>query len=139
MSDISSVQLLAKLVVLSCCHSGRGQIRVEGVVGTTRAFLRSGARSVLVAKWALEDSATEQLMNSFYNHLVRGESLHEAMKWMRTNGYSDVSKWAPFMFIGDEISFWKNNYSNWYGNSSKKRKFEKLKPLNLLRCQRSLQ
>jgi len=52
MSDISSVQLLAKLVVLSCCHSGRGQIRVEGVVGTTRAFLRSGARSVLVAKWA---------------------------------------------------------------------------------------
>ena len=32
MSDISKVRLRAKLVVLSCCHSGRGQIRAEGVV-----------------------------------------------------------------------------------------------------------
>ena len=41
MSEISSAQLRAKLVVLSCCHSGQGQVRAEGVVG--------GARSVLVA------------------------------------------------------------------------------------------
>ena len=64
MSDISQVQLRAKLVVLSCCHSGRGRIRAEGVVGIARAFLGSGARSVLVALWALEDRATEQLMYS---------------------------------------------------------------------------
>ena len=109
MSDISKLQLRAKLVVLSCCHSGRGQIRVEGVVGIAQAFLGSGARSVLVALWALEDSATEQFMNSFYDHLVRGESasesLHQAMKWMRSNGYSDVRQWAPFMLIGDNVKF----------------------------------
>ncbi|KAL9957745.1 hypothetical protein ACROYT_G034681 [Oculina patagonica] len=63
MSDISKVQLRAKLVVLSCCHSGRGQIRAEGVVGIARAFLGSGARSVLVALWALKDSATKQFMS----------------------------------------------------------------------------
>ncbi|KAL9982917.1 hypothetical protein ACROYT_G005031, partial [Oculina patagonica] len=109
MSDISQIQLRAKLVVLSCCHSGRGQIRAEGVVGIARAFLGSGARSVLVALWALEDSATLQLMSRFYEHLVRGESasesLHEAMKWMRRNGYSDVKKWAPFMLVGDNVTF----------------------------------
>ncbi|XP_078352786.1 uncharacterized protein LOC144637598 [Oculina patagonica] len=109
MSDISKVQLRAKLVVLSCCHSGRGQIRAEGVVGIARAFLGSGARSVLVALWALEDSATEQFMNRFYEHLVGGdsasESLHEAMKWMRCNGYSEVRQWAPFMLIGDNVTF----------------------------------
>jgi len=33
MSDISQVQLRAKLVVLSCCHSASGQIRAEGVAG----------------------------------------------------------------------------------------------------------
>ena len=49
MVDISQVRLRAKLVVLSCCHSARGQIRAEGVVGIARAFLGSGARSVLVA------------------------------------------------------------------------------------------
>ena len=46
MSDISKVQLRAKLVVLSCCHSGRGQIKAEGVIGIARAFLGAGARSV---------------------------------------------------------------------------------------------
>ena len=58
MSDISKVQLRAKLVVLSCCHSARGQIKAEGVVGIARAFLGSGARSVLVSLWAVDDSAT---------------------------------------------------------------------------------
>ncbi|KAL9951033.1 hypothetical protein ACROYT_G043625 [Oculina patagonica] len=109
MSDISRVQLRAKLVVLSCCHSGQGETKVEGVVGIARAFLGSGARSVLVALWALEDSATERLMNNFYGHLVRGESagesLHEAMKWMRANGYNHVRQWAPFMLIGDNVMF----------------------------------
>ena len=109
MSDIAQVQLRAKLVVLSCCHSGRGQIRAEGVIGIARAFLGSGARSVLVALWAISDIATEQLMCRFYEHLVRGESasesLHQAMKWMRGNGVKMVSDWAPFMLIGDNVTF----------------------------------
>ena len=109
MSDISKVQVRAKLVVLSCCHSGRGQIRAEGVVGIARAFLGSGARSVLVALWALEDKETEHLMSRFYEHLVRGESasesLHHATKWMRDNGFIEVHQWAPFMLIGDNVSF----------------------------------
>ena len=110
MSDISKVQLRAKLVVLSCCHSGRGQIKAEGVVGIARAFLASGARSVLVSLWAVDDEATMQFMKQFYGHLVRGksasESLHETMKWMRKDPrYREVRKWAPFMLIGDDVSF----------------------------------
>ena len=109
MSDIAQVQLRAKLVVLSCCHSGRGQIRAEGVIGIARAFLGSGARSVLVALWAIRDEATEQLMCRFYERLVRGESasesLHQAMELMRSNGFKKVCDWAPFMLIGDNVTF----------------------------------
>ena len=109
MADISRVQLRAKLVVLSCCHSARGHVKAEGVVGIARAFLGSGARSVLVALWAIPDEATKKLMSRFYEHLVRGESasesLHQAMKWMRNNGYPDVRDWAPFMLIGDNVRF----------------------------------
>ena len=109
MSDISKVQLRAKPVVLSCCHSGRGQIRAEGVVGLARAFLASGSRSVLAALWALDDSATKQFMSCFYEQLVRGESssefLHKAMRWMRDNGFAKVSQWAPLMLIGDSVTF----------------------------------
>ena len=109
MADISQVRLRAKLVVLSCCHSARGQIRAEGVVGIARAFLGSGARSVLVALWAIEDKVTKQFMSHFYEHLVRGESasesLYQSMKLMRENGFSEVRQWAPFMLIGDNVSF----------------------------------
>ena len=109
MANISQVQLRAKLVVLSCCHSARGHIKAEGVVGIARAFLGSGARSVLVALWAIPDKATKELMSRFYEHLVRGESssesLHQAMKWMRNNGYPDVRDWAAFMLIGNNVAF----------------------------------
>ena len=109
MTDISQVRLSAKLVVLSCCHTARGQIKTEGVVGIARAFLGSGARSVLVALWALQDRATEEFMGRFYENLVQGKSasecLHRAMRWMRNNGFSEVRQWAPFMLIGDDVSF----------------------------------
>ena len=110
MADISAVRLRAKLVVLSCCHSGKGHIKAEGVVGIARAFLGSGARSVLASLWAVEDEATMEFMKQFYQHLVNGksasESLHESMKWMRENpDYSEVRKWAPFVLIGDDVSF----------------------------------
>ena len=109
MDEISQVQLRAKLVVLSCCHSAQGYVRAEGVVGIARAFLGSGARSVLVSLWPIPDKGTEQLMSRFYKHLVRGESasesLHQAIKWMRNNGYADLGNWAPFMLIGDNVTF----------------------------------
>lgn len=111
MSDVSKVQLRAKLVVLSCCHSGRGEIKAEGVVGIARAFLGSGARSVLASLWAVDDKATLQFMKQFYDHLVRGksasESLHETMNWMRSTErrrYSQVCQWAPFVLIGDDVA-----------------------------------
>ena len=108
MTDISRIQVRAKLVVLSCCHSARGKTKAEGAVGIARAFLGSGARSVLVALWALDDKSTEQLMTHFYDHLVAGESagesLHEAMKWMISKGYN-VNQWAPFILIGDDVKF----------------------------------
>ena len=119
MADISQIKLRAKLVVLSCCHSARGQIRAEGVIGIARAFIGSGARSVLAARWALVDTATEQFMNCFYEHLFRGESasesLHEARKWMRNNGFEDVSKWASFMLIGDNVTF---DFGDWWASTT---------------------
>ena len=49
MKDVLKAQIRARLVVLSCCHSARGEVKSEGVVGIARAFLGAGARSVLVS------------------------------------------------------------------------------------------
>ena len=111
MADIAKVGIRAKLVVLSCCHSGRGEImKAEGVVGIARAFLASGARSVLVSLWLLDDSSTKEFMIRFYGHLARdklsaSEALHQSMKWMRETNKYGVSDWAPFVLIGDDVTF----------------------------------
>ncbi|XP_074635275.1 uncharacterized protein LOC141893773 [Acropora palmata] len=75
MSDVQAANLRARLVVLSCCHSGRGRmLKGEGVVGIARAFLAAGARSVLVALWAIDDEANMVFMKSFYQHLKEGKT-----------------------------------------------------------------
>ena len=109
MKDVKQAQLRAKLVVLSCCHSARGEIKAEGVVGIARAFLGAGARSVLVSLWAIDDKATLEFMKNFYQHLVAGKSaslaLNRAMNCMReSTGFSDVTHWAPFVLIGDDVT-----------------------------------
>ena len=109
MSDIQAVQLRARLVVLSCCHSAQGKITPEGVVGIGRAFLGAGARSVLVSLWAVDDEATMEFMKSFYKNLARGQSasmaLNLAMKCLReSEKFWAVKHWAPFVLIGDDVT-----------------------------------
>ena len=109
MTDVLNAKLDAKLVVLSCCHSGRGEIKAEGVVGIARAFLGAGARSVIASIWAVNDEATLVFMRHFYEHLVKGQStsrsLHEAMKMMQeSDDFNAVKYWAPFMLIGDDVT-----------------------------------
>ena len=109
MKDILDSNLRAQLVVLSCCHTGRGQIKAEGVVGIARAFLGAGARSVIVTLWAIDDKATKEFMKHFYKHLSEGQlvskCLHQARKHLReSDDFNDVRCWAPFVLIGDDVT-----------------------------------
>ena len=110
MSDVHAANLRARLVVLSCCHSGRGRIlKGEGVVGIARAFLAAGARSVLVALWAIDDEATMVFMKSFYQHLKERKSasaaVQQSMKFLReSEQFSETRYWAPFQLIGDDVN-----------------------------------
>ena len=109
MSDVQAANLRARLVVLSCCHSGRGKVlKGEGVVGIARAFLAAGARSVLVALWAIDDEATMVFMKSFYGHLKEGKTasvaVQQSMKFLReSEQFSEMRYWAPFQLIGDDV------------------------------------
>ena len=109
MSDVQTISLRARLVVLSCCHSGRGEVKSEGVVGIARAFLCAGARSVLVSLWAIDDEVTLLFMRSFYQHLVDGKSAsaahQQAMKSLReSKQYCAIKHWAPFVLVGDDVT-----------------------------------
>ena len=110
MAEVQNAKVRAKLVVLSCCHSARGHIRAEGVIGIARAFLGAGARSVLASLWAIDDKATIEFMRSFYQHLKLGqkasEALHQATATLRrSEKFGGPLYWAPFVLIGDDVTF----------------------------------
>ena len=108
-SDVQATNLRTSLLVLSCCQSGRGRIlQGEVVVGIARAFLAAGARSVLVALWAIDDEATMVFMRSFYSHLKDGKTasaaVHQSIKFLRESvEFSKMRYWAPFQLIGYDV------------------------------------
>ena len=107
--EIAKVGLKAKLVVLSTCHGARGRIlNAEGVVGMVRAFLASGARSVLAALWAIDDRATLAFMKSFYKNLFKmsaSGALQQSIREMRdSDEFNKVREWASFVLYGDDVT-----------------------------------
>jgi hypothetical protein len=88
-------QLDAELVVLSACQTALGhEAGGDGLLGFAQAFLQKGARSVMLSRWKVDDTATSLLMVRFYENLLgkrkglktalgRAEALSEAKKWLR--------------------------------------------------------
>ncbi len=66
-----SWDLKAELVTLSACETALGRdAGGEGFVGFTQALLMSGARSVCLSLWKVDDTATALLMQRFYANLL---------------------------------------------------------------------
>lgn len=99
--DLSHIQL----AVLSFCSSGLGDLtNTTGVVfGVANAMKTSGVPQILISLWDIPDEATSVAMTSFYQHLMTGISMHEALPLTRkdliSNGYSDPYYWASFVIL----------------------------------------
>jgi len=107
LTDIFNLKLPADLIVLSACQSALGSdIKGEGLVGLTRAFMYAGAKRVVASLWNVDDLASSELMTSFYSELARGDSptlaLRKAkLKLMKSRAWSSPYYWAPFIFQGE--------------------------------------
>jgi len=97
--------LNADLVVLSACLTGIGkQIEGEGVVNMSRAFLQSGARSVLVSLWEVASVEIVEYMKMFYGHLRAGKGKAEALALARQEmrrRYPNPFFWGVFVLHGE--------------------------------------
>ncbi|KXJ19365.1 Tetratricopeptide repeat protein 28 [Exaiptasia diaphana] len=91
MKEVQQIGIKAQLVVLSCCYSGRGEIRAEGMVGLSRAFLAAGARSVVASLWAIDDNVTFSFMR--YSMLMTTHS--DAMLEVVVDARTDVMSTRP--------------------------------------------
>jgi CHAT domain-containing protein/predicted negative regulator of RcsB-dependent stress response len=105
--EISRLNLRAELVTLAGCKTGLGtEIRGEGTVGLSHAFLQSGASSVLVSLWDVDDESSAELMRFFYDALLRrqmrpGAALRQAEMAMASQGRWTSADYAAWTLIGD--------------------------------------
>jgi CHAT domain-containing protein len=70
-----------KLVVLSACETGLGEVQNgDGVYGLRRALVLAGSASQLMSLWKVNDAATRDLMVEYYRRLRAGEGRGEALR-----------------------------------------------------------
>ncbi|MGB5161125.1 MAG: CHAT domain-containing tetratricopeptide repeat protein [Thermoanaerobaculia bacterium] len=106
--DLSQVEW----AVLSACDTGVGAIQAgEGVFGLRRAMTISGARTVVMSLWPVDDRATEEWMRQLYSRrftdkldtaeAVRQASLGFLRELRRKGANTSPALWAGFVAAGD--------------------------------------
>jgi CHAT domain-containing protein len=96
-----------KLVVLSACDTGLGEVRNgEGVYGLRRAFVLAGAESLVMSLWPASDNATRKLMASYYRNLKQGMGRGESLRlvqldMLKSNPRLHPFYWANFIQSGE--------------------------------------
>jgi CHAT domain-containing protein len=95
-----------KLVVLSACETGLGEIHEgEGVYGLRRSFQEAGVSEVISSLWEVSDAGTQALMTNFYDRVLNGVPAREALRETQLSmidspewGYPYI--WSAFMIVG---------------------------------------
>ena len=106
--DVYNMNLKADLVVLSACQTALGRdIKGEGLIGLTRAFMYGGAPRVVASLWQADDRGTAVFMSRFYEGLLsRGLSAPAALRNAQVSMWQDKRwqnprYWAAFTIQGE--------------------------------------
>lgn len=111
-----------RMVVLSACETGLGEWQYgEGVRSLGKAFRESGAQSVIMSLWSVNDASTASIMKTFYEQLHKGvtkdAALHTAkLEYLQQNNFEKKHPyfWAGFVGYGDMEGLGDVNNWRWY-------------------------
>lgn len=108
LNQIYNLNLPADLVVLSACQTAKGkEVKGEGVIGLTRAFMYAGAPRVVASLWKVDDAATAEISKRFYRGILK-EGLRPAaalqaaqLEMSRHKLWNSPYYWAGFVLQGE--------------------------------------
>ncbi|MEP7336667.1 MAG: CHAT domain-containing protein [Acidobacteriota bacterium] len=104
-----------KLVVLSACNTGVGEVKTgEGVYGLRRALVLAGSETQVLSLWPVSDLGTRDLMIEYYRRLQQGEGRTDGLRQaqlkllqrgvVRGQDFSHPYYWASFIQSGQSGS-----------------------------------
>jgi len=81
-SELSSMDLTrTEIAFVSCCFSGEGIVRPDGIYGIQRALKMAGVRSIIMSLWAEDDEAGSLFAREFYlSYLSDGDCRNAFVK-----------------------------------------------------------
>lgn len=109
MDEVYELEVNSQFVVLTACETGVGfRDRGEGSIGLVRAFAAAGARSVLSAKWAIDETTSLNILSGMFKHLKNGCSRSKALNLSKNEHLArcvpregNPIYWAGMNIVGD--------------------------------------
>ncbi len=107
--EIYNCDLRSNLATLTACETGKpGYQAGEGMISLAHAFNYAGSESILTGLWKIDEKASSQLLEDFYNNLAKGFRKDEALRKAKltylqnTNGRMLApGYWAGLVIMGD--------------------------------------
>lgn len=110
-SEIRSLNLNARLGILSACNTGIGRGRLGRYEGLVSAFLLAGVERLLVTNWYVHDEAGAFLINEVvssagteFGDIAFAKRLQKSMRSLITAGDNGSTAhpyyWAPYFIVG---------------------------------------
>jgi CHAT domain-containing protein len=107
--EVYGTPLQAKMVILSSCNTGSGVLSTgEGILSLARGFLYSGAQSVVMSLWKVDDKAGTDIVKLFYDNLRTGMSKSKALRKARHSYLKNANQlkshpyfWSTLVIFGD--------------------------------------
>jgi CHAT domain-containing protein len=113
--EVYNLSTNAEMMVLSACETSAGKLQEgEGIASIARSFSYAGAKSLLATLWSVDDRATHDLVQLYFEQLKKGLPKDQAMQkamlaFFDTHGKAKNHPyyWASFVLVGniDALSF----------------------------------
>ena len=118
--EIYGIPLKAKMVVLSSCNTGTGQLYSgEGILSLARGFIYSGSQSVVMSMWEIEDKSGTEIVEMFYNNLIKGYSKSVALRKARILFLKNADQLRSHPYFWSALVVYGNNTPLYYSKSLK--------------------
>ena len=114
-AEVAQISPFPELVFLNCCHLGKmaaGSDHDESIwnnrhrlaANLAHQFIKSGAKAVIAAGWAVDDNAAMIFASKFYEQMLSGATFGKAVHAARGATYDynpNVNTWGAYQCYGD--------------------------------------